>query len=75
MFRQLWAKLRWAAFKSWLGIAGMWSLTLLLPCPECGGPMLLHLWPVALILTLAHLRQRRCATSPSPDALQEYPTE
>ena len=64
MFRRIRAKIRWAALKSWLGVVG-WGAVLLLPCPECGGPMLLHLWPVTLILTLAHLHRRR---HPAPDA-------
>ncbi len=68
MFQRIRAKLRWATLKSWLGLAGMWGAALLLPCPDCGGPMLLHLWPVALALTLAHLhRERHPALEASPD--------
>ena len=64
MFQRMRAKIQWAALKSWLGTAGLWGAGLL-PCPECGGPMLLHFWPVALALTLVKLRRKRC---PEPDA-------
>jgi hypothetical protein len=66
MFRRIRARLKGTAFESWLGIAGLWSAGLL-PCPDCGAPMLLHFWPVALALTLVQLRRRRCSRSSSPD--------
>ncbi|HET89234.1 MAG TPA: hypothetical protein ENN99_00625 [Chloroflexi bacterium] len=69
MFRQVRARLEETAFKSWLGIAGLWGAGLL-PCPDCGAPMLMHFWPVALVLTLVHLRRKRC---PVPDASHDAP--
>lgn len=64
MFRRIRAKIQWAALKSWLGIAGLWGAGLLLPCPDCGAPMLFHFWPVALALTLVKLRRKRCSEEP-----------
>ncbi len=62
-------KVKNAAFKSWLGIAGLWGAGLL-PCPDCGGPMLLHFWPLALALTLVKLRRGKrppdVAVAPGP---------
>lgn len=62
------ARLKGAAFKSWLGIASLWGAGLL-PCPDCGAPMLLHFWPVALVMTLVQLRRERPSKmDPSPGA-------
>lgn len=55
-FREIRARLEGKAFKSWLGIAGLWGVGLL-PCPECGAPMLFHFWPLALAFTLTKLRR------------------
>jgi len=42
----------WLALAAFLGIG-------MLPCPECGTPMILHLWPLAgLIAIVQALRQR-----------------
>lgn len=57
MFRRIHARFKKATFKSWLGIAGLWGAGLLLPCPDCGGRMLLHFWPLALVFTLLNLRR------------------
>jgi hypothetical protein len=69
MFRQMCARLEGKAFKSWIGIAGLWGAGLL-PCPDCGVPMLFHFWPLALALTLVKLRrgkQPENAVRPSAD--------
>jgi hypothetical protein len=49
-------KIKSAASRSWLGIAGLWGAGLF-PCPDCGAPMLFHFWPLALALTLIHIRR------------------
>jgi hypothetical protein len=74
MFRQICARLEGKAFKSWIGIAGLWGAGLL-PCPDCGAPMLFHFWPLALTLTLVKLRRdkqpenaaRLSADAPAPN--------
>jgi hypothetical protein len=56
--------LQWSLAKPWLGVAGLVGLGLL-PCPECGAPMILHFWPVAVVLALRNLlRERRKKQSP-----------
>jgi len=74
--RQMRARLEGTALRSWLGIAGLWGAGLL-PCPDCGAPMLLHFWPVALALTLAKLRRdKRTADTAGPvDAPDAHKTE
>ena len=59
MFRRIHARLKGTAVKSWLGIAGLWGAGLLLPCPDCGGRMLLHFWPLALVFTLLNLQRSK----------------
>jgi hypothetical protein len=59
MFRRIRARFKGTTFKSWLGIAGLWGAGLLLPCPDCGGRMLLHFWPLALVFTLLNLQRRK----------------
>jgi hypothetical protein len=31
----------------------------LLPCPDCGAPMILHFWPVAALLAFRNLVKNR----------------
>jgi hypothetical protein len=50
--------LQWKLFKPWLGVAGLVGLGLL-PCPECGAPMILHFWPVAVVLAWRNLVKAR----------------
>ena len=59
MFRQIRARIEGKALKSWLGIAGLWGAGLLLPCPDCGGRMLFHFWPLALVFTLLNLQRSK----------------
>jgi hypothetical protein len=33
----------------------------LLPCPDCGGPLIAHLWPIALVAAVRELFQRKNA--------------
>ena len=62
--------LRWRLVKPWLGVAGLVGLGLL-PCPDCGAPMIIHFWPVAIVLAFRNLvrkkRQKSDITSPKAD--------
>ena len=49
---------KWRIVKPWLGVAGLFGAGLL-PCPDCGKPMILHFWPLALILSLRNLIRHR----------------
>ena len=48
----------WVFIKSWLPVVGSWAAGLL-PCPDCGAPMIMHFWPLALVLTLRKVREER----------------
>ncbi len=73
-FREIRARLEGKAFKSWLGIAGLWGAGLL-PCPECGAPMLFHFWPLALAFTLTKLRHDKETAAGPVDASEAHRTE
>ena len=57
-------KISWVLIKSWLPVVGSWTAGLL-PCPDCGAPMIMHFWPLALVLTLRKLREERSIKSNS----------
>jgi hypothetical protein len=44
--------------KPWLGVAGLVGLGLL-PCPDCGAPMIIHFWPIAAVVTLHNFLRGR----------------
>ncbi len=46
------------ALKSWLGVAGLIGAGLL-PCPDCGAPMIAHFWPLALLIALRNLVRKK----------------
>lgn len=49
----------WRGFvKSWLGVFGLLGAGLL-PCPDCGRPMILHFWPAAALLAFRNLVKNR----------------
>jgi hypothetical protein len=49
---------RWKIIKPWLGVVGLVGLGLL-PCPDCGTPMILHFWPIALVLTYRNIIKKK----------------
>jgi hypothetical protein len=54
--------LHWKLIKPWLGVIGLAGLGLL-PCPDCGAPMIFHFWPIALVLTLRNLIKHKAQQS------------
>lgn len=44
---------------SWWAVIGVLLATGAVPCPECGGPMVLHTWPLVGLLILARALNRR----------------
>jgi hypothetical protein len=58
MFGQIRAKAKWAAVRPWLTVVGLLSVGMV-PCPDCGGPMVLHFWPVAIGMGLYKLARYR----------------
>ncbi len=41
------------AFRFLLVMSGLLGIGIL-PCPDCGSPMIVHLWPLALLYSLRH---------------------
>jgi hypothetical protein len=64
-------RLQWSLIKPWIGVAGLVGLGLL-PRPECGAPMIIHFWPVAVVLALRNLLRERKKKHSSLDKLNSY---
>jgi len=52
-------------------IVGMLLVTSAVPCPECGGPLVLHIWPLIALILVA----RGVAGRARPDDEREMPNE
>lgn len=50
--------IKWRLIKPWLGVVALGGAGIL-PCPDCGAPMIFHFWPIALILALRNLRKNK----------------
>jgi len=57
--------------KPWLGVAWVVGMGLL-PCPECGVPMIIHFWPIAAVLALRNLLREKKKKNSSLDELNAY---
>ena len=44
--------------KWWLMIGSLFGVGML-PCPECGAPMILHFWPLAGMVMIAQAMRKR----------------
>jgi hypothetical protein len=45
-----------------------------LPCPDCGAPMIFHIWPIAGLLVVAQaIRKRRGKENKPPDKIIHSP--
>lgn len=51
-------KIKWRLIRPWLGVIALGGAGVL-PCPDCGAPMIFHFWPIALILALRNLRKSK----------------
>ena len=61
--RRAWKQLRGAVTRGWLVVGALVGMGML-PCPDCGGPMIIHYWPIAaLAVALQTLRRRRGKSS------------
>ncbi len=57
--QRAWQKLRGALTRGWLLVGALVGVGIL-PCPDCGGPMIVHYWPIAaLAVAFQTLRRRR----------------
>jgi hypothetical protein len=58
MKNNLHTKIKWQLIKPWLGVVALGGAGVL-PCPDCGAPMIFHFWPIALVLALRNLRKNK----------------
>jgi hypothetical protein len=59
---------RWAMSIALLGAGAA-------PCPDCGMPLAVHLWPLALLLAVMRLVTRRTRPRPADQTTPEQPPE
>ena len=53
--------------KWWLSVGALLGAGML-PCPDCGAPMILHFWPLAaMVMTLQAMKRRYRGERLSPD--------
>lgn len=58
--------LLWHSMQPWVGVAALTGAGLL-PCPECGAPMIFHFWPIAAVLALRNvIRAKKRELNPVP---------
>ncbi|MBN1937377.1 MAG: hypothetical protein JW934_22160 [Anaerolineae bacterium] len=50
-------RLSTSAVQLWLALLAFLSIGML-PCPECGTPMILHIWPLAGIVAMVQALRR-----------------
>lgn len=57
--------------KWWFSIAALLGMGML-PCPDCGAPMIWHFWPIAgLVLIVRALKRRYRDASPAENEAEE----
>ncbi len=65
--RRAWERLGAVVNRVWLLVIPLMGVSLL-PCPDCGGRLIVHYWPIAgLVLAAQALRGRRRARSGADD--------
>jgi hypothetical protein len=65
--RRIWERLTGSTARWWVATAALLGVGML-PCPECGAPVILHIWPIAgLLLIVRVLRRRYRNASPTED--------
>ena len=47
MLHRFYMRLKGFSIKKWMATGG-WLGFSLLPCPDCGTPLILHIWPIAI---------------------------
>jgi len=58
MIQHIGKRLSSVTAKSWL-TAGGWLGVGLLPCPDCGTPMIFHIWPIVGMVLVARAAKKR----------------
>jgi len=52
MIRRLYQRFKSSSIRGWMIIGSMLGISAL-PCPECGTPLILHIWPIAILFLVA----------------------
>lgn len=66
MFTRLYRSFKNFSIKGWMIIGGVLGITAL-PCPECGTPLILHIWPIAIPILMVRLLKKRYKITNSTD--------
>lgn len=65
--RWVWERLRCLVTRGWLLVISLLGIGML-PCPDCGGHLIVHYWPIAgLVLAVQTLRRRRSSRTSRKD--------
>jgi len=72
--RRIPKRLRKSAAKLWLAAGGLLGVSLL-PCPECGTPLIFHVWPLAGLVLLARAIRKHAQGKElmDPDGMPQNP--
>jgi hypothetical protein len=58
MIQRMYQRFKGSSIRVWMIIGGALGISAL-PCPECGTPLIFHIWPIALpILAVRALKKR-----------------
>jgi hypothetical protein len=69
--RRIWERFTGATARWWLLTAALLGAGML-PCPECGTPVIFHIWPIAgLLLVVRALKRRYRDASPAEKDREE----
>ncbi len=58
MIRRMYKRLTRSTAKWWLIMGSLLGVSML-PCPECGTPMIFHIWPLAGIVLVVQAMKKR----------------
>ncbi|NMC12595.1 MAG: hypothetical protein GYA34_06900 [Chloroflexi bacterium] len=58
MIRRFYKRLKKSTAKLWFILGGLIGIGML-PCPECGTPMIFHVWPLAGIVLVVQMMKKR----------------
>jgi len=71
MIERMRKRLAASTAKWWFSVGALLGVGML-PCPECGAPMILHFWPLAaMVLALRAMKRRYRGEQPLPDHCED----